>query len=235
MTKLKTIAVLLATSASLGLAAPALAQDKTGTNADMTATADAGPVAQLAMANELYAYGVAQDDALIVLTAAKIALSVDTKDADRTPEETKPIEGLDVTETGEGVDAPVDAAAMLAKAKELAAGNPAIMGLVEDVEAEGARGRIGGASKTLSRLPGGQTDLFKVPFYGGSFAEIGVAGDGDSNLDLLVTDEGGNVVCLDRSYSDRIYCSFTPIWDGYFYIAVQNTGRIRNSYYLLTN
>ncbi|MEP1521710.1 hypothetical protein [Ascidiaceihabitans sp.] len=96
--------------------------------------------------------------------------------------------------------------AILAAAKEFAGGDPSVVGLIEDAEAEGSRGRIGGASLTLLRLPGGKVDIFKVPFYGDRHAEIGIAGDGDSDLDLLVTDENGNTVCLDRSYSDVIYC-----------------------------
>ena len=50
-----------------------------------------------------------------------------------------------------------------------------------------------------------------------------------------MADENGNTICLDRSYSDRLYCSFTPAWTGNFTIVVKNMGRIRNSYYILTN
>jgi hypothetical protein len=52
---------------------------------------------------------------------------------------------------------------------------------------------------------------------------------------VAVTDENGNVICYDVSYSDRVYCDWTPSWDGYFYVTVQNMGGSRNSYYLLTN
>jgi hypothetical protein len=62
-----------------------------------------------------------------------------------------------------------------------------------------------------------------------------VLGDGDSNLDIALTDENGNVICYDVSRSDQIYCDFVPAWDGYFYITVENRGKSRNSYYLLTN
>ncbi|KEJ94348.1 hypothetical protein SUH3_07485 [Pseudosulfitobacter pseudonitzschiae] len=129
----------------------------------------------------------------------------------------------------------MDAEAMLTAALDYAGGDPAVTGLIEDAQAEGSRGRIGGASRTLSRLPAGKIDLFKVPFYGGRFAELAVVGDGDANLDLLVTDENGNTICLDKTYTDKIYCSFTPAWDGYFLVAVANQGRKRNSYYILTN
>lgn len=132
-------------------------------------------------------------------------------------------------------EAPVTADAMFAKAVELAADDEVLLGLIEDAMAEGSRGRIGGAVEWLSRLPSGQTDVWEIPFYGNSYAEIAVLGDGDADLDIAVTDENGNVICYDVSYSDRVYCDWTPSWDGYFYVTVQNMGGSRNSYYLLTN
>jgi hypothetical protein len=132
-------------------------------------------------------------------------------------------------------DAPVTAEAMFAKATELAAGDEAILGLIDDAMAEGSRGRIGGAVQWLSRLPAGQTDVWEIPFYGNSYAEIAVVGDGDTDLDVAITDENGNVFCYDVSWSDSLYCDFTPAWDGYFYVTVQNMGGVRNSYHLMTN
>jgi hypothetical protein len=231
------LARLLATaavSAALVGAPAAFAQDKTGSNLTEGAEGALGPVANLAMAQNLYAYGMASKNALAVLAAAQITMSIDVTDVEREVEN-KPTEGADATEDGEGTDSPVTAEAMLASARELAAGDETILGLIEDAEAEGARGRIGGPSRTLSRLKAGRTDIFRVPFYGGRLAELAVIGDGDADLDLLVTDENGNTICRDVSYSDKLYCSWTPRWDGYFLVGVVNQGRVRNSYYLLTN
>lgn len=132
-------------------------------------------------------------------------------------------------------EAPVSAAAMFAKATELAGDDEALKGLIADAEAEGARGRIGGAVTWESKLPRGQIDVWEVPFYGNSYAEVAIVGDGDANLDMVITDENGNVICYDVSPSDQVYCDFVPAWDGYFYVTVENAGRVRNSYYLMTN
>lgn len=132
-------------------------------------------------------------------------------------------------------DAPVTAEAMFAKATELAADDDALLGLIDDAMAEGSRGRIGGAVEWLSRLPSGQTDVWEIPFYGNSYAEVAIVGDGDADLDVAVTDENGNVICYDVSRSDKLYCDWTPAWDGYFYVTVQNMGGSRNSYHLVTN
>ncbi len=231
---LKTLAVVLSSTAVLALTLPAAAQDKTGTNVNPEAAASpAGGAATLGLAAELYALGLSQGDALTVLTAAKLAASVDVTEG---AERKKTTSGDLPAEDAEGAaETPVDAPAMLATARTLAAGDDMLLGLIADVEAETARGRIGGAARWLSRLPAGQTDVWELPFYGNSYAEIAVVGDGDANLDVVVTDENGNVFCYDVSWSDSLYCDFTPAWDGYFYVTVENRGRVRNSYYLLTN
>jgi len=227
--KLKLLFTALATTALL--TSPGLAQDKSGTNVNKTGTGTKGGVATLSLAQDLYALGLANKDALTVLTAAKLAASVDVKEV----EQKKTTEGTEAAGQEDGSDAPVDAATMLATAKELAGDDEVIAGLIADAEAEGSRGRIGGASSTLSRLPAGQVDTWEIPFYGESYAELAVVGDGDANLDVLVSDENGNTICYDVSWSDKVYCDFVPAWNGYFYVRVENNGSRRNSYYLLTN
>lgn len=226
----------LATMALVALSLPAFAEDTPadaakGPNINSAVTGTKGGVATMALAQDLYTLGMANKDALTVLTAAKLAGSVDVKEV----EQKKETKGEALANQPDGIDAPVDAAAMMAAAKELAGEDEIIAGLIEDAEAEGARGRVGGASSTLSRLPAGQSDVWEIPFYGDSYAEIAVLGDGDANLDVLVTDESGNTICYDVSWSDKIYCDFVPSWNGYFYVTVRNNGGSRNSYYLMTN
>jgi len=232
---IKTLTIALTSTFLISLATVGFAQDKTGSNVDKGAEGKQGPVAQLAMAQDLYAYGVEKKNAMAVLTAAQITLSIDVKDVERDAEDKATEGAVAMADAGEGVDAPVDADTMLAKAKEFSTGDKTMAGLIEDVVAEGGRGRIGGPSRTLKRLNAGRTNIFKVPFRGGQTAELAILGDGDADLDLLVTDENGNEICKDVSYSDKLYCSWTPRWDGYFLIGVVNQGHIRNSYYILTN
>lgn len=248
----KTLLPVLATTALVALSLPAFAEGTTeaapaanaaadataaapaaakGPNVKSSATGTKGAVATLALAQDLYTLGMTNKDALTVLTAAKLAGSVAVKETER-KKETK---GEALADQTEGVDAPVDAATMLASARELAGEDETLTGLIEDVVAEGSRGRVGGTSSTLSRLSAGQSDVWEIPFYGDSYAELAVLGDGDANLDVLVTDENGNTICYDVSWSDKIYCDFVPSWNGYFYVTVQNNGGSRNSYYLMTN
>ena len=272
---LKSLSLILATTAVAALTLPALAQAKTGTNVGAAAEGAApGAASTMGLAQELYALGVAQGDAVTVLAAAKLAASVEVTSAEAAaldPAKVTFEEGTDQTtfrkkaapgapaapapmmndgsprtaskatffnaanEDEGAADAPVTADAMFAKAKELAADDEALLGLIDDAMAETGRGRIGGAVEWLSRLPAGQTDVWEIPYYGNSYAEIAIVGDGDANLDVAVTDENGNVICYDVSWSDKLYCDWTPAWDGYFYVTVQNMGGSRNSYYLMTN
>ncbi len=268
---LKGISFALATTALAAVALPSLAQDKSGPNVGAVAEGAApGAASTVGLAQELYAVGGAQGDAVTVLAAAKLAASVEVKTAeaaaldpakvtvdqaafakkaapaapaapapmmnDGTPRAVAKATFFSAANEDEGAaDAPVTADAMFAKAKELAADDEALLGVIEDAMAETGRGRIGGAVEWLSRLPAGQTDVWEIPYYGNSYAEVAVVGDGDANLDVAVTDENGNVICYDVSWSDKLYCDWTPAWDGYFYVTVQNMGGSRNSYYLLTN
>lgn len=224
-----------------------------------------GGAATMGLAHDLYALGVAQGDAVTVLAAAKLAASVDVEEKtpaklDMTADEisafalsrtTLPPRGRALSgdaavslgssaadpSAGDAgaADAPVTADGMFVKARELAADDDALLGLIRDAMAETSRGRIGGAVEWLSRLPSGQTDVWEIPYYGNSYAEVAIVGDGDANLDVAVTDENGNVICSDVSWSDKLYCNWTPAWDGYFYVTVRNMGGSRNSYYLMTN
>jgi hypothetical protein len=129
---------------------------------------------------------------------------------------------------------PPTADAMFAKARELAA-DDAILGLIDDAQAEGSQNRMSGIVKWLARLPPGQADVWEIPFSGDTFAEVAIVGDGDANLDVAVTDESGNLICQDVSWSDTLHCDWTPASEGYFYVTIRNTGLARNSYYLMTN
>ncbi len=232
--RFKTFSAALAASMALSLTGlPAMAQEAArGPNVDSAGTGTPGPAAQYALAQGLYALGLAQKDALTVLTAARLAAGVELKEGDLKLKETT---GEALAGQEDGVDAPIGVAEMLASARDLAGEDETLIGLIEDAGAESSRGRIGGAMSKLSRLPAGQTDVWEIPFYGNSYAELAVLGDGDANLDVLVADENGNSICYDVSWSDKVYCNFVPSWNGYFYVTVQNNGSKRNSYYLLTN
>lgn len=213
------------------------AQDKTGLNLDETATGQPGGVAQYDMAQALFALAVTQKDAVLALTAAKLAAGVQMVDVERDGVQTPAAAdgSADGGADNIGATSPADASQMLATARSLAAEDETLLALIEDTEMTGMRDQISGAQRQLNPLPPGAMDQWTVPFYGGSLAEIGVKGDGDTGLAVTIADENANRIICPARVDDRFYCDFVPRWNGYFTITVSNTGNMVNSYYLLTN
>ena len=217
------------------LTGPAGAEDRSGMNlaegSPAANEAAPGGVAQFALAQDLHALGLQLSDALMVLTAARIAAGVSLTDVTRERQgEAAPIQNASPAE-------PVlsDSAQMLADARALAGEDELLLSLADDVEAEGARGRIGGASRETVRLAAGASDVWKVPFYGEAQAEIGVSGGGDTAFSVVVEDENGNRIWCPAGMRVSFYCDFTPRWNGFFLVTVSNTGAADSSYMLLTN
>jgi len=215
---------------ALAAAAPLRAEDRSGVNlAEAGPAQPGGGVAQFALAQDLYVMGMRLSDALMVLTAARIASGVVLTDVTR--ERQSEVAAV----TPADVQAPPDVARMLADARELAGEDELILSLIDDVEAEGGRGRIGGASREAAVVAAGASDVWKVPFYGEVPAEIGVSGTGTVPLSIVVEDENGNRIWCPAGTRTSFYCDFTPRWNGFFNVTVSNAGGADGAYMLLTN
>lgn len=218
-------------TAALTLALPALSQDQSGTNVTAGAKGEPGAAATQVLAQELFAIGKADGDAVTVLAAAKLA-------AESAPEaggEITKSSGGDGAETPAAGTPPATATQMFDLAVELAGDDEALKGLIEDARAETGRGAAGGSQYWESYLPAGRWDRFDITFNGNQYAEVGIAGDGSSELDIEVYDQNGNLICSDYSWGDVAYCDWSPIWTGNFTVAVLNNGSRGNYYWLLTN
>ncbi len=225
----------------------------------------AAAVERLALGYELFALGRAQGDALTVLVAARLVASSgvapagegtgremkkteaeageeEAQDAELTvaPATPEPAGDLAEGQTGASPDAaallaPPDADAIFALALELAGPDEFMAGVILDARDAAARGRIGGAWSQSSSLAGGRTDSWEIAFTGGSYAGLAVVGNGSSDLDIVVTDENGNVICFEGGPEASLYCDFVPSWDGFFYVAIENSGGNPTVYDLITN
>jgi hypothetical protein len=74
-----------------------------------------------------------------------------------------------------------------------------------------------------------------VTFRGGELAEIGLIGDGDTDLDLYVLDAAGNVVARDEGPTDVAYVAWYPLYTQQYTIAVVNHGGVYNRFHMQTN
>jgi len=94
---------------------------------------------------------------------------------------------------------------------------------------------VGGASSATRVIAGRDTHTFTRSFYGGETARVIVRGDGDSDLDLFIYDEFGNLVAKDDDDTDYCVCTWVPRRTGRFTIRVVNVGRAANLYCITTN
>ena len=131
-----------------------------------------------------------------------------------------------------------EVSAILNRAKTLAVGRQDLLAMVTDVEAMTAKGilpRSLAGQIDWQRVAAGHTDVYDLPFQGGTEAIVYIEGDGDTDLDLYVYDQNGNRICSDTDYTDQLICSWTPRWTGNFRIKVVNRGNVWNEYGFVTN
>ena len=137
-----------------------------------------------------------------------------------------------------GGAAPRSVDELIAEARKLAGNDAEMLAKVAELDQSAERGRVGGPRYITTRVGAYSTDRWNTDgmwFRGGELAEVGIIGDGDTDLDLFVYDENGNVICSSETYSDTEYCSWGPRWTGPFLVIVRNFGSVWNEYTLMTN
>ncbi len=214
------------------LASPALAEP--APNLADTPAAAPGAVAALSAAHRLHAQALATADTRALLDAIRLARPITIR----------PASGWTLTTSGtappgepQGATAPVNPAGpeAIAIALAFAGEDPDLQDLVYDLDVQGAAGQSATVAAAASTLAAGQTDTWRIAFFGLSPAELAVIGDGDTPLSLTVTDEAGNPVCDTPAEALPAPCAFTPARNGFFSVIVKNTGTVTNSYQLLAN
>ena len=170
----------------------------------------------------LVRYGDANKDALSLITAARMLKDVGSRPTDAKRQ------GAAASENKPGGDKyAVDS--ILARAKDLAAGRTDLLALIDDVNKSSARGSEVGVRRWNEVVASGRSDVYRVAFRGGEPAAVLVSGDGDSDLDLYIYDQNGNLICKDDDRTDDMICRWNPRWTGDFIIKIRNLG-VANRY-----
>lgn len=215
------------------LASPAAAENGPDL-APAPEAASPGPVRQLVLAQDLYDLGLAQEDAVMLLAAIRLARQAELRPATGWTHEGA---GSPAGEAPAAPGLPRDPAspAALALAVMMAEGSPALADVAADAEArlnrEGpGRGHVSAAGMTL---PGGKDDRWRIAFNGGLPAEIALMAE-DGPLGLTVTGDGGAVIC-DEPPGPRAFCAFTPARNGFFTVTVTSRAGAGTRYRLITN
>lgn len=207
-------------------------ENKMNLDTDTKSSTTSLPMDRIIMADSLIAYGDAENDPIALILAAKVKKQV----GETVVTYDKKIEGSgeakgDKKEPSDFTS--VDA--VLARAKDLANGRKDLLAMIADVEEMSSRGDVTGPNYHKDAIMPQHIDIYEVVFEGGETAQVVVNGDGDTDLDLFITDENGHDICSDADPTDIMICEFTPKWTGQFTIKIKNLGSVYNAYTLRTN
>ena len=191
-------------------------------------------ISALQTAAGLAKYGYANFSATALVEAAKIFAETKTQPLDVEVEHGK---AETVTDKNNAVS--FEPAQLLADAKKFAGKDKVILAYIKRVEKSivsgSTRGAVGGPKIQKERVLGKDVDTYKVKFWAKELAEVCVSGDGDTDLDLYVYDENGNLIESDTDYTDECVVRWVPAWTGTFIIKIVNRGALYNNYVIWTN
>lgn len=213
--------------------APAVAAKAPETKGRITPAAQA--VAQVAMANSLIQYGRSSKAPAALITAAQILAENQMAAAGDKPGAKTPGAGMAGGKKGRVMSS--DPAALLAEAKSMSGNDPSIVALANKAARTmgRTRGRIGGASLHSDRVAAHGTDEWTISFRAGEEAEVGLKGDGTTDVDVHVYDSDGNLVAYDDDDGDVCLAKWVPTYSGQFSIHVINRSGVYNDYTMVTN
>lgn len=124
---------------------------------------------------------------------------------------------------------------LFAEAEAYARSNATAMAYVRSARSASSRSVMRPPHRHEVELQAGRYIDLTEEFRGSQVAEVGVVGDGDTDVDLVIYDSNGNRVCVSTREGDREYCRFTPAWTGTYTVRVSNYGRVYNSVTVLLN
>lgn len=192
-------------------------------------------LAAVKLANQILRYGYENKSTLALLDA----LQIFSENPTQAFKASKEGEAVDESKAdGKKAKVSFDYESVLADAKAFADGDPNLLALIDniDAEAKGAqRGNINGPSRDYAVVNGNGIIDYTASFVANELAEVLVCGDGDTDLDLFVYDSNGNLVGKDTDYSDDCYVPWVPAWTGRYTIRIVNRGPVYNRFVILTN
>ena len=206
-------------SLAIGLLFGAAAVATAGQDAVMTPAARG--VTQVLTAAELAAWGRDRSDAGALIMAARLLAEVPVRQSDGETPFLTPTSLLD------------EAAAM-------AGDNPGVVDAIDrlrDPLTRGVRSSMFGAGPvlTVKSLQARERWAFDVEARGGEILRVAAIGDGDTNIDLVVRDARGAVVCRDGFGDHYPVCTVSPRAGGQMRVDIVNRGDVWTKVQVLSN
>lgn len=192
-------------------------------------------IADTQLASELVRYGFAHKVALPFIEAMQI---INENPPTVLKAEKEGEKALEVDMGGKTGNITLNYDEIVANAKLFAEGNETLLALIDELSSQydsSSRGAVGGPEYAVELVNARGTDVYHVRFAGGALAEVGVSGDGDTDLDLYVYDSNNNLVVYDDDPYDDCYVCWVPRYTATYTIKVVNRGNISNRYVIVTN
>ncbi len=224
--------IILATAIASTLTMSTALTAGTGSNTSPEQKVDTTAISDHRIAEQLIRFGLRNNDALALLSGAKIKKGLPGEAAKKQKKE----KGSAPTTTGmKSGKTETSVEAALARAKELSKGQPDMLAMIADVEESSTRNIVGVSGPTIveERVRAGYSDYYTETFKKRAETIVLVSGDGDTDLDLYIYDEDDNLICSDTDRTDDMICSWTPAWTGDFTIKIENLGDVYNDYTML--
>lgn len=191
-----------------------------------------GSAARLVLAQRAHQAALEQGEVLALLSAIRLARGISQRPAVGWIRETVGKAAKDAPPGAPAAPDPGGEAAM-AMARNLAGVDPDLQDLVYALDAQLPHGALPTALVATAHLAPGQTDRWTLPLFGEVAAEIGLIGDGDGPLTLVLSDETGATLCTRPASTQPMLCSLTPARNGFFTVTIHNPGASVNSYRLI--
>lgn len=182
-------------------------------------------VTQVLTAAELAAWGRDRGDPGALIMAARLLAEVPLRQTG-----------------GDGDDAPpfLTAASLLDEAAVMAGDNAGVVDAIDrlrDPLTRGVRSSTFGTGpvQTVKSLQARERWAFDVEARGGEILRVAAIGDGDTNIDLIVRDASGAVVCQDGFGDHYPVCTVAPRAGGQMQIHIVNRGDVWTKVQVLSN
>lgn len=188
----------------------------------------------LNMLGTLIQYGYEQEAALPLIQAIEIYQNY-TSEGTRAGNKTSESNGVVAEVAAKQSKVNYDIEKLLADAANFADGDEHLLAIIEDLKNTATRGATRDYATHYDRVEANTTDTYTIRFRGGEEACVIVCGDGDTDLDLYVYDENGNLVDSDTDATDACVAVWNPKWTGPFTIKIKNLGNVYNRYSLTVN
>jgi hypothetical protein len=203
----------------------------------------ASAVSLLGQAGELVRYARENESPLTMLAAVEMLSRVRVQEArDQSPQAEPSGEQVQEGKKGQTAAPTLDRRSLLTEAKAWAQGDEHVMALINaelakpESKPSGTLGAGAGPIRRIRRLPPRTRHNWTITFKRRSLARVIVIGDGDTDLDLYVYDQNGNLIVNDSSgFGRNLSVRFTPRWTGRFTVRIINRGRVYNTYLMATN